>query len=106
MSQWRVCDPRDAAGAKTVVAVADVEYFQDHMDLEGIVGRAFSDPASLDFFQGGGILVLATRRGADEMRLLAGSYGPAAEAGVRHGLLRLAREGQVVALRKLPEGAN
>lgn len=100
--QWVVCDPRDAAQADTRVVVVDVPHFADEVDYEGILGRHLTDPASLDWFASGGVLVLATVAGGEELRLLAGSYGPSAYQGVRHGLERLALERQMVALRRVP----
>ena len=99
--EWRVANPREAAQANTVVVECDVPYFQDEMPLEDIMGRAFDDPASRDFFASGGVVLLCTGEGARQARALAEGSGYLAPGSLAGELERLALQRQVVCLRKV-----
>lgn len=98
---WTVVDPKVAARRDTKIITVDVPLFTDEMPLEDVMGRHLSDPASLDWLASGGVVLLATRRAAESLRSTARNAYLATEAGVRGELDRLARERQVVALRRL-----
>lgn len=100
---WKTVDPGQAslADAKVVTIKTDGT-FDPMTDYGAVVGRHLEGPAWDEWFASGGVLILATEAGAGELRLLANSWGPSAERGVRHGLQRLAADRQIVALRRLP----
>lgn len=101
MSEWRVVDPRQGATQDTKIVQVDVPLFRDDTDYEGLMGRHLTSPYWDDFFRSGGVVILATERGAGDLRRVAESGYLAGRAGVRSELERLALARQLVALRRL-----
>lgn len=99
--EWRVADPRDATRGDTKVVRVDVPLFRDETDYEGITGRYLTAPAWDDFFRGGGVVVLATEEGERAMRGYMEGAVALTPGGLRQELERLARDRQIVALRRL-----
>lgn len=92
---WEITDPTNTIGARPTPRLVEIgiEYFPDRIDYEGILGRDM--PAE----HRAGLVILATARGAADLRRLAESGLALDDAVLRKAPTRLAFERQVVVLR-------
>lgn len=94
---WRVVSPEEAQKRDVKVVRVQVPSFPDDIDYERILGRAFTDPSSLDWLASGGVVILATPDAFDAVKR---TREMSTRRGLRDELARLTMARQVVTLQR------
>jgi hypothetical protein len=96
---WIVVDPKYSTQDGAKVVRVQVDFFPDHIDYEGILGRAFQEDEFREWRDGGGIVILATEAGYAALQKTMEGAVDVTERAVVEETTKLALERQVVVLR-------
>lgn len=102
---WEVTDAGTMAHSPARVVQVGVPTLDDRVDYAEVVGKSFQTPADLDFFASGGVLMLCTSEGIQEMQRLTERAGLLRREGLAAELRRLALTHKAVCLRWVADRA-